>query len=502
MKRTGDVFADLKPGEKFAAYGAIAAQSFATGFNTGLQNPGAVGALSAIASGALAGSVLGPAGAVAGAGIAAAGFLIGQFKNAQAEASATQAAVKNLITQYHGMQGLIDAVDRSGYRSPRGLSPAALVRALANSTDAEAFNTALAEINAGLDAYNQKLKAIASSIDGVNRRSAAFAAQFQGLTPDKRQETAQRTQPEFERISLFVRDTFAAIVRDSGDAIAAITALAPSFQVLKQGISEFGLTSTEVIDSLVGAFDLVNNEAFKPFFENIQATGKLLKGLFDAQALSPDTFQAAAADIGQSIQEIINRGGDMAKTIALSAPQLQILWEAQQRYGQVTDQTTQSILDQAVAQGVVGDQFRDVNEKILDVLVAIADVLGADIPAAFRRLGAEARSAADDVTDGLSHIEVPDITIPINFEPQGGLPDSWRTAREIPEMAAGGVVTRPTLALVGEAGPEAVIPLSRLGPAPATIGRGGDVYLDGRKVGKVMLKHVADEAMYQGLVPR
>lgn len=35
----------------------------------------------------------------------------------------------------------------------------------------------------------------------------------------------------------------------------------------------------------------------------------------------------------------------------------------------------------------------------------------------------------------------------------------------IPEMAAGGIVTRPTVALIGEAGPEAVIPLSRMGTA-------------------------------------
>jgi hypothetical protein len=33
----------------------------------------------------------------------------------------------------------------------------------------------------------------------------------------------------------------------------------------------------------------------------------------------------------------------------------------------------------------------------------------------------------------------------------------------IPRLASGGIVTRPTLALVGEAGPEAVIPLSRAG---------------------------------------
>jgi phage-related minor tail protein len=33
----------------------------------------------------------------------------------------------------------------------------------------------------------------------------------------------------------------------------------------------------------------------------------------------------------------------------------------------------------------------------------------------------------------------------------------------IPRMAEGGIVSAPTLALIGEAGPEAVVPLSRMG---------------------------------------
>ncbi|HEY8190914.1 MAG TPA: phage tail tape measure protein [Alphaproteobacteria bacterium] len=43
----------------------------------------------------------------------------------------------------------------------------------------------------------------------------------------------------------------------------------------------------------------------------------------------------------------------------------------------------------------------------------------------------------------------------------------------IPRLAEGGVVTRPTLALIGEAGPEAVIPLNRAGLRMAGAGAGG-----------------------------
>lgn len=65
-----------------------------------------------------------------------------------------------------------------------------------------------------------------------------------------------------------------------------------------------------------------------------------------------------------------------------------------------------------------------------------------------------------------------------------GLPDSFTISTpNIPYLADGGVVTRATLAVVGEAGPEAVIPLDRL--AALTGGRGGAVHfhLDGTFIG-------------------
>jgi len=46
----------------------------------------------------------------------------------------------------------------------------------------------------------------------------------------------------------------------------------------------------------------------------------------------------------------------------------------------------------------------------------------------------------------------------------------------IPMLAAGGIVTSPTLAMIGEAGPEAVVPLSRAGEFG--MGGGGNVTIN------------------------
>jgi hypothetical protein len=69
-------------------------------------------------------------------------------------------------------------------------------------------------------------------------------------------------------------------------------------------------------------------------------------------------------------------------------------------------------------------------------------------------------------------------TGPTAFQSGGGVEDT-ASGMSVPQYAAGGIVTKPTLALIGEAGPEAVVPLSDAFGEDAfdmTGGRGGNVY--------------------------
>lgn len=51
----------------------------------------------------------------------------------------------------------------------------------------------------------------------------------------------------------------------------------------------------------------------------------------------------------------------------------------------------------------------------------------------------------------------------ISIGRMGGDEETGGGGLNVPKMAAGGIVTSPTLALIGEAGPEAVVPLSKMG---------------------------------------
>jgi hypothetical protein len=60
----------------------------------------------------------------------------------------------------------------------------------------------------------------------------------------------------------------------------------------------------------------------------------------------------------------------------------------------------------------------------------------------------------------------------INGVPQA--PGSTLYGTPIPKLAEGGIVTKPTVAMIGEAGPEAVVPLSGAGGGSANLARPGE----------------------------
>lgn len=148
--------------------------------------------------------------------------------------------------------------------------------------------------------------------------------------------------------------------------------------------------------------------------------------------------------------------------------------------GKVHDITTGvGALPGVISQKAAG-LFAPIRENALAVIgTYTADGGGAlgklhDIVSTIGGMGATITQKAAGMWDGLSgsfksainqmirwwndlsfHIDIPD-KIP-------GLPDSFTISTpNIPMLADGGLVTRPTLAVVGEAGPEVVIPLDRL----------------------------------------
>jgi hypothetical protein len=99
--------------------------------------------------------------------------------------------------------------------------------------------------------------------------------------------------------------------------------------------------------------------------------------------------------------------------------------------------------------------YREVS-KINKIGGLAARVLGFVFGGAAGRLGSMLK-----ISDAIYGAILPGSDGPSGSSGLGG--DLMRELKGIPAMAAGGIVTGPTFALIGEAGPEAVIPLDRMG---------------------------------------
>ena len=81
---------------------------------------------------------------------------------------------------------------------------------------------------------------------------------------------------------------------------------------------------------------------------------------------------------------------------------------------------------------------------------------------------------------------------------------SFEASEDIPHFAKGGIVRRPTLALIGESGPEAVVPLTRGGMGLGTTELGGDtyVYIGNEAIDSHLVRVARGDAARGGLRPR
>ena len=127
-----------------------------------------------------------------------------------------------------------------------------------------------------------------------------------------------------------------------------------------------------------------------------------------------------------------------------------------------------------ILDGIV-DFVKDMPGKIFDAFTAVFDKMvdiGKEIVAAIVRGIKASPNIIREAIQGL---------LPTSGTLLGGGLFGGSPGIRIPFMAEGGVVNRPTLAMIGEAGPEAIVPLDRLGSMGGgiTINVGGSVISEG-----------------------
>jgi len=414
--------------------------------------------LGGAAQGALAGAAWGPLGAGIGA---VAGGLLGLFGKA-AKARKELAQLRGeVLNQFGGMTNLKKAADSVGI---------SIDKAFSTKSPAEAKRI-FDSLNQALEEKKKRLEGINTAIGGLELLTRGFAA-----TMERAGAATDQTQASFTRLGNFAVATFAGLVRETGDVIGALDQMGPSLDSLGKMMADFGFQASGAFARLLSLRDVVTSN--QDVADSISGLNQLMKGMGDAGLITRDILLDMGAQAAANFDLLIQRGVDANSAMALMQPTLQQLWERQQQLGVTYDENTQKLLDNAEAQGLVGEQFLDTNEQILEVLKILVETLGGQLPDALRRMGDAAtdqfdrmQRAADDAAASVGQVG-------------GG------TFREAEGSFATGIreVPRPMVARLHTG--EEVVPASdrgarrSRGPAQVIVLQPAPIILDGRLVGK------------------
>jgi hypothetical protein len=204
------------------------------------------------------------------------------------------------------------------------------------------------------------------------------------------------------------------------DFVTALTDATPAINALQAQLDQTGLDGGAAFAQIKSYADLAADSIAGPALKAAAGFGQALVGLNNSGLLTQDVFEGLSDQIAQTRDNLVAQGKDGSAVLKLLAPQLQQIWEIQQQTGMAVDDTTQSLLDEAQAQGLVGEKFEGPQQQMIDalgktndILTAIGKALGADLPA-------DAASGAAKIQKSLDGITAPDLHGTVTYDTSGG----------------------------------------------------------------------------------
>jgi hypothetical protein len=196
-------------------------------------------------------------------------------------------------------------------------------------------------------------------------------------------------------------------LRDQGLSVMEIfDQLGPSIDMLAADLTAAGIDGGAAFQAIADLAAYAADEAVQRASAAVDGLSQLMKGLHNAGMMTEETFKGlarATTDVYQQLEEA-GKGGEQAWKIM--QPGLQQLWEMQKRYGWAVDESTQHLLDQAEAAGIIGAAFADSSEVMKELLTDIKGLL-TDIRDGFFGVGDAAEAAAQQASAAFENMPAP-----------------------------------------------------------------------------------------------
>lgn len=268
----------------------------------------------------------------------------------------------------------------------------------------------------------------------------------------------------------------AALEQQGASPLTALKTLMPLLDQFREKAVLAGAGSAPGFDALNSQLALLKDERLGPLIERASGAGQALGALSNLELLDDEMFAGFADAITATVDgmDLLSDQGQTAMRL-IRGP-LQNVWQLQQDFGLAIGESTDKLLEQAKASGLIGDKFRPTEEKFLQGIdrVAVAaetlvDIFGTtlvdDATAGAELAGRNILDAFDRVRPRV-RVEYEYSTPPSSLPPVGPVDPATR------ETGAGAEAVRRA----------------------TESSRGGDIYLDGERVGYHTLRHAGDFA--------
>jgi hypothetical protein len=332
------------------------------------------------------------------------------------------------------------------------------------------FAVALGLERAGLAAAASKLGSLAAGLWGIAGALTGPAGVVVGITAvgiawGLAQDRADRAISEMREALSGLRvestSTGVAVVKFAGDGTIAFWGMRSEALRLQQEQANMAARWEAAARTMTGATDKVVEKSQ----EMASQVGKTRKRLTVFAGMTKEELHDWAKSVGQDLRDVSGVFGDLVEDGKVTAreiirsfrKQAEALANFRENWETVIKRGLPDALAQQIAEmGLDG-------ASILEELANASDQRFREIVRAFKEAQRQAKRTEQAIRGvGQAVNALPSHKrMTISVEIQKSVLASGAGGHGV-QLQHGGVVTRPTVALIGEAGPEAVIPLSRL----------------------------------------
>lgn len=210
------------------------------------------------------------------------------------------------------------------------------------------------------------------------------------------------SQVTADAVASSISKTFDKLIADGASAGQALAQIGPVIDAFSLQLEETGFIGSEAFTKIKSLAGTASDEIVNKGMTAISGLTDLMKGLHNSGMMDQEMFTGLSNQIGTTFKGLIDQGKNGDEVMRLMQPTLQMLYEAQKKFGYAVDETTQQMMDQAVENGVVGDKYMSTNDRMVQAsdrmvtaLEGIARKFGVEIPEAVDTMAVRGKAAND-----------------------------------------------------------------------------------------------------------